>query len=66
MLFNLHGCKCVKINYKNFNFYNLLMEDIYIILFISIILYFIFLKKKIIPLENMKNIETHMKYDYNV
>ena len=42
------------------------MEDIYIILFLAIILYFIFFKKRIIPFESMKNTETHMKHDYNV
>ena len=42
------------------------MKELFIILFISIFFYFIFFKKRIIPMESMKNTEIHKKDDYNI
>ena len=42
------------------------MKELFIILFISILFYFIFFRKRIIPMESMRNTEIHMKDDYNV
>jgi len=42
------------------------MKELFIILFISLFFYFIFFKKRIIPIESMKNTEIHKKDDYNI
>ena len=42
------------------------LKEIGIILFIAVLFYFIFFKKRIIYIDSMKNTEFHMKDDYNI